>query len=172
MVEGLVLGHVLVHILGLDLKEKAVSVRVEELTALSVLRFELGVIGEIQNAHAHIHRAIVYQVALVDLDICQIVVEDIGPSKCWAGDEAPELSSSFERTSFTSTHFRRFSMVFPKTELFINLYRSFSKSLAAFFRSSVFIRMYGSTQGLWSNRRARWTLVRHMPRDVYSCRFR
>ena len=49
----------------LDLKEKAVSVRVEELAALSVLRFELVVIevvhqvlGEIQNVHAHIHRAV------------------------------------------------------------------------------------------------------------------
>ena len=31
------------------------------------------------------------------------------------------LSSSFERTSFTSTRIRRFSMVFPKTELFINV---------------------------------------------------
>ena len=57
------------------------------------------------------------------------------------------LSSSFERTSFTSTRFRRFSMVFPKTELFINLCRSFSKSQAAFFRSSVFIRMYGPSKG-------------------------
>ena len=42
--EALVLGHVLVHILGLDLIEKAVSVRVEELAALSVLHFELVVI--------------------------------------------------------------------------------------------------------------------------------
>ena len=90
VIEGLVLGHVLVHVLGLDLKEKAVSVR--------VLRFELVIIevvhqvlGKIQNAHAHIHRAIEYQVALVDLDSCPIVVEDIGPSKCWAGDEAPEF---------------------------------------------------------------------------------
>ena len=81
-------GFVLVHILGLDLKEKAVSVRVEELTALSVLRFELVVIeavhqvfGEIQNAHVHIHRAIEYQVALVGLDSCKIIVENIGPSK-------------------------------------------------------------------------------------------
>ena len=97
VIEGLVLGHVLVHILGVDL-EKAVSVRVEELTALSILRFELVVIevvhrvlGEIRNAHAHIHRAIEYQVALVDLDSCQIIVEDIGPSKCWACDEAPEF---------------------------------------------------------------------------------
>ena len=62
---GLVLGHVLVHILGFEVKEKAITVRVEELAALSVLRFELVVIevvhqvlGEIQNAHAHIHRAI------------------------------------------------------------------------------------------------------------------
>ena len=98
VIEGLVLGHVLVHILGLDLKEKAVSVRVEELGALSVLRFELVVIevvhqvlGEIQNAHAHTHRTIEYQAALVDLDSCQIIVEDIGPSKCWAGNEAPEF---------------------------------------------------------------------------------
>ena len=98
VIEGLVQGHVLVHILGLDLKEKAVSVRVEELAALSVLRFELVIIkvvhqvlGEIQNAHAHIHRAIEYLVALVDLDSCQIVVEDIGPSKGRAGDEAPEF---------------------------------------------------------------------------------
>ena len=95
---GLVLGHVPVHVLGLHLNKKAASVRVEELAALSILRFELVVIevvhqvlGEIQNAHAHIHRAIEYQVALVDLDSCQIIVEDIGSSKCRAGDEAPEF---------------------------------------------------------------------------------
>ena len=41
VIEGLVLGHVLVHVLGLDLNEKAFSVRVEELAALSVLRLEL-----------------------------------------------------------------------------------------------------------------------------------
>ena len=38
----------------------------------------------------------------------------------------------------------------------------------ASFRSSVFIPMYGSIQGFWSNRRARWTLVGRMPRDMYS----
>ena len=65
VIEGLVVSHVLVHVLSLDLQEKAVSVRVEELAALSVLRFELVIIevvhqvlGEIQNAHTHIHRAI------------------------------------------------------------------------------------------------------------------
>ena len=64
-VEVLFLGHVLVHVLGLDLKEKAVSIHVEELAALSVLRFKLVVIEvvhqvlrEIQNANGHIHRAI------------------------------------------------------------------------------------------------------------------
>ena len=50
VIESLVLGHVLVHILGLDLKEKTVSVRVEELAALSVLRFELVVIEVVQCA--------------------------------------------------------------------------------------------------------------------------
>ena len=98
VIEGSVLGHVLVHVLGLDLKEKAVSVHVEELAALSVLLFELVVIEvvhqvlvEIQNVHAHIHRAIEYQVALVDLGSCQIIVEDIGSGKCRAVDGAPEF---------------------------------------------------------------------------------
>ena len=27
----------------------------------------------------------------MDLDSCQVVIKDIGPSKCWAGDEAPEF---------------------------------------------------------------------------------
>ena len=181
VIEALVLGHVLVHIhgiLGLDLKEKAVSVRVEELVALSILRFELVVIefvhhvlGEIQNAHAHIQRATEYQVALVDLNSCQIIVEDIGPSKCWAGNETPEYVLRTHQLHINPLP-QVFSMVFPKTELFINLYRSFLKSLAAFFRSSVFIRMYGSIQELWSNRRARWTLVRRISRYVDSCRFR
>ena len=178
VIEGLVLGHVLVHVFGLDLKEKVVSVRVEELAALSVLRFELVIIevvhqvlGEI-HAHAHIHRAIEYQVALVDLDSARSSSKILARANAGLAMRRLSLSSSFERTSFTSTRYRRFSMVFPKTELFINLYRSFSESLAAFFRSSVFIRMYGSIQGLWSNRRARWTLVIRMPRDVYSCKFR
>ena len=91
-------GHVLVHILGLDLTEKAVSVLVEELAALFLLRFKLVVIEvvhqvllEIQNTHTHIHRTVEYQIALVDLDSCQIIVEDVGPSKCWAAHEAPEF---------------------------------------------------------------------------------
>ena len=65
VIEGLGLGHVLVHVLGLDLKEKAVSVRVEELAALSVLRLELVIIdvkppGAWKNPECscHIHRAI------------------------------------------------------------------------------------------------------------------
>ena len=65
VVDVLVLGHVLVHVLGLDIKVKAVSVRVEELAALSVLLFELvvkevvhQVLRDIQNAHAQLHKAI------------------------------------------------------------------------------------------------------------------
>ena len=52
----------------------------------------------------------------MDLDSCQIIVEDIGPSKGRLAMRRLSLSSSCERTSFTSTRFRRFSMVFPKTE--------------------------------------------------------
>ena len=58
-------GHVPEVILGLDLEEEAVGVGVEELTTIPVLPLELVVIevvhqvlGEIQNAHPHEHRAI------------------------------------------------------------------------------------------------------------------
>ena len=128
VIEGFVLGHVLVHILGLDLKEKAVSVRVEELAALSVLRFELvirevlhQVLGEIQNTHAHIHRAIENQIALMDLDTARSSSKILARANAGPAMRRLSLSSSFERTSFTSTRFRRFSMVFPKIELFISL---------------------------------------------------
>ena len=46
------------------------------------------------------------------------------------------LSSFLASTSFTFTQLRKFSIVFPKTLLFMSLNRSFSKSLVAFFRSS------------------------------------
>ena len=49
VIDNLDLGHVLVHVLGLDLKEK------EELVVIEVVH---QVLGEIQNAHAHIHRVI------------------------------------------------------------------------------------------------------------------
>jgi len=48
--------------------------------------------------------------------------------------------------SLTSTRFRIFSIVFPNTELFISLKKSFSKSFVAFVRSSVFTSMYGFNQ--------------------------
>ena len=58
-------GHVPEDILGLDLEEETVSVGVEELAPIPVLGPELVVIevvhqvlGEVQNAHPHEHRAI------------------------------------------------------------------------------------------------------------------
>ena len=98
VVELCVGGHVFVGVLRLDLEEETVGVGVEELTTIPVLPPELVVIevihqvlGEIKNAHPNIHRAIEFQTALVDLDSCQVVIEDIDPSKRRAGDEAPEF---------------------------------------------------------------------------------
>ena len=178
VIEGLVLGHVLVHVLGLDLKEKAVSVRVE-LAALSVLRFELviveivyQVLGEIQNAHAHKHRAIEYQVALMDLDSCQIVVEDIGPSKGRAGDEAPE-----------------FVLLMRTHQLHINqlpqVFHGLSVDRVVHELVEILLKVAGGILSklcihpdVWLHPRAlvkqegAMDLVRCMPKVVYSCRFR
>ena len=98
VIEIKMLGHILVHILRLDFKEQAVSVCVEELTALTTSQLELAVIevvhqvlGEVKDAHPHIHRSAEDQTALVDLDRYQIIVEDVRSGKGWAGDEAPEF---------------------------------------------------------------------------------
>ena len=91
-------GHVFVDVLRLDLEEETVGVGVEKLTPVPVLFPELVVIEvvhqvfrEIQNTHPYIHWAIELQTALVDLDSRQVVIEDIGPSKRRAGDEATEF---------------------------------------------------------------------------------
>ena len=91
VIEIKMLGHILVHILRLDLKEQTVSVCVEELTALTISHLELAVIevahqvlGEVKDAHPHIHRSIEDQTALVHLDPCQIIVEDVRSGKGWA----------------------------------------------------------------------------------------
>ena len=54
VVEALVLGHVLVHILVLDRKEKAVSIRLEELATLSVLHVELVVLEVVHQVPGEI----------------------------------------------------------------------------------------------------------------------
>ena len=179
IIEGLVLGHVLVYVLGLNLKEKAVSVRVEELATLSVLRFELVIIevvhqvlGEIQNAHAHIHRAIEYQVALVDLDSCQIVVEDIGSSKGRAGDEAPEFVLLMRTHQLHINPLPKIFHGLPEDRVVHELVEALLK-VAGGILSELCIH-----PDVWLHPRAlvkpegAWTLVRRMPRDEYSCRLR
>ena len=51
-------------------------------------------------------------------------------------------------TSLKSTLFRKFSMVFPKTELFISLKKSFSNEFLACFRFSVLKSIYCLSQGV------------------------
>ena len=98
VVELWMFGHVFVDVFRLDLEEETVGVGVEELAPVPVLPPELVVIEvvhqvfrEIQNTHPYIYWAIELQTALVDLDSRQVVIEDIGPSKRRAGDEAPEF---------------------------------------------------------------------------------
>ena len=120
-------GHVFVDVLRLDLEKETVGVSVEELAPVPVLPLELVVIvvvhqvfREIQNTHPYIHWAIELQTALVDLDSRQVIIEDIGPSKRRAGDEAPE----FVLVSSHQLHVNPFPQVLhglPEDELFTNL---------------------------------------------------
>ena len=128
VVELWMFGHVFVDVLRLDLEEETVVVGVEELTPVPVLFPELVVIEviyqvflEIQNTHPYIHWATELQTALVVLDSRQGVMKILARANAGLAMRRLSLSSSFLHTSFTSTRFRRFSMVFPKTELFISL---------------------------------------------------
>ena len=59
--------------------------------------------------------------------------------------------------------FLTFSVVFPKTALFMNLKKSFSKPSFCFFLRSVFISIYGFSQAFWLNVITLWTLVKSNP---------
>ena len=68
------------------------------------------------------------------------------------------LSSFFSLvTSLTSTLLRKFSIVFPKTILFISLKKSFSNEFLACFHFSVLKSIYCLSQGDLSNFSTRWT---------------
>ena len=81
-------------------------------------------------------------------------------------------SSSSARNSRRFTRCLTFSMVLPNTQLFINLKKSFSKSVVALVRSYVFRWMYERIQGACLQDSTRCTRVMTMPNLLYSLRFR
>ena len=83
------------------------------------------------------------------------------------------LSSFFSLvTSLTSTLFLRFSIVLPKTLLFISFKKSFSNEFLACFLFLVLKSMYYFSQGDWSNFSTLWIFLILRPRFKYSWRLR
>ena len=64
----------------------------------------------------------------------------------WLWDEIASSSCFYE---LNALYFQTFSMIFPNTELFINLKKSFSMSFVAFCLNSLFMSMYGFSHSLW-----------------------
>ena len=92
------LGHVLVHILCLNLEKQRVHVCVEWLSTFAVLRPELVVVKivhqmplDVEDAHAYIHWSVKNQTAHVDLNCRLIIIEDVGSGKNRAGDKVSKL---------------------------------------------------------------------------------
>lgn len=92
------LGHYLVHILSLDLKEQAVCVYVEEVTTLYILSVHLVIVkviykvfGKIQDTHPNVHWAIEGKTVCVDLDCRMSIIEDGCSDKGLADDNFPEV---------------------------------------------------------------------------------
>ena len=93
IVEVLVLRHVTVDVLCLDLKEKALGIRIEEFHAVAILGLHLVVIEvvhktlqEVENAHLHIDGSVQDQPALVHLHCSQVIVKYVCPCKRRAGN--------------------------------------------------------------------------------------
>ena len=77
VVKASVLLHVSVHVLRLDIKEKAVRVRVKQLAPVAVLHLQVVVVkvihqrfAEVQDVHARVHRLHQLDLFLVHLDSC------------------------------------------------------------------------------------------------------
>ena len=88
------------------------------------------------------------------LDCCKIVIEDISSGEGWAGNKAPKFVMFTRADQLNVNPFLKVLHRLLKDTVVHQLYRFFCKPLAAFFRSSVFIFMYGSIQGLCSNFKA------------------
>ena len=67
--------------------------------------------------------------------------------------------------------FLTFSIVFPKTALFINLKKSFSKPLFAFYLSLVLISINSFSQPFWLNLINLWTFFKNNPWFNGYCKF-
>ena len=126
-----------VYRLGRSVTKQRVRICIQKLTALSILRFHLVVVkavhemlGEVEDTQVGVHRPVEKQMTFAHLNSRKVIIKDLGPCKGWAGNKAPELVFLFFflRTSLTSTRLRRFTIVTPKIEFFISLYRSFSSA--------------------------------------------
>ena len=83
----------------------------------------------------------------------------------WVGF-AVSLSSFFSLvTSLTLTRLHKFSIVLPKTLLFISLKKSFSNEFLACFHFSVLKSIYCLSQGDWSNFSTLWIFFILRPRS-------
>ena len=116
------LGHVLIYILSLNFKKQAVIASVEKLTSISILTLHFLIIkiihemfGDIENAHPNINGSIEEQMAA---RLSSII---LALAKAGLATKRFSLTFSSACTSWTMTRFRRFSIVFPKTELFMSL---------------------------------------------------
>ena len=77
------LGHVLVHILGLDLEEQRLH--------LIVIKIIHQMIRELENAQAGVYWSVKNEATLVHLHSREVIIEDIGSGKGWAGYQAAQL---------------------------------------------------------------------------------
>ena len=179
-IEIKMLGHILVHTLRLDIKEQAVSVCVEELTALTISHLELAVIevvhqvlGEVKDAHPHIHSSVEEQTALVDLDRCQIIIEEVHSGKGWAGDEAPEFVLLMRAHQFDISPLPQVLYDLPEERVVRELVEVLFKVAGGLLPELCVHPDVGLHPGALPEAKGPVDLREtHMPKDMYSCRFR
>ena len=73
------------------------------------------VLREIEDTHTHTHESAVKPSALVDLDHCQVIIEDVSSCERWAAYQMAQLVFLQIDPSSEVLH------GFPNTELFMSL---------------------------------------------------
>ena len=106
---------------------------------ISVVEIKHQKFGEIQDCHPCEDGFIHHNPSFLHLDCNEKFIENLQIAKLGFITSFSALSASF--TSSIETRFRKFSMVFPNTELFINLKNSFSNFVFPFALSSVSLSM-------------------------------
>jgi len=152
-----------------SVREQQIYFRAEIFLVVFIMKIVHQGLWQIQNTHSKVNRFIENQFCLLHGHCGKIFIKYSAMIKVWF------CRAFFQRlwllTNRIFTRLRIFSIVFPKTLLFMSLKKSFSNSFCALERRFVFNSMYGFDHAFSSKEIPRWIFVSFKPRSKNCFKF-